>query len=125
MPLILSHIVVIIFLEKSINRLENLYLIVLEHDLSEYIYFWITCAIFEICQLTRKKNGKILILIQFFFFFFSFFISNPLMDRSSHLDLVAQPFYCKTAFWELKNSKRRFSCKIFNFFKFSRLFTAQ
>ena len=33
----------------------------------------------------EKKTGKVLILIQFL----PFFIRNPLMDRFSHLDLVA------------------------------------
>ena len=35
---------------------------------------------------TKKKNGRIQILTQFF----PLFIRNPLIDCSSHLDLVAQ-----------------------------------
>ena len=62
--------------------------------------------------VNTKKTAKNLILIQFKIFF----ISNELMDRYGHLDLVASPLYNITAFWGLKNFKWRFFCKIFHLY---------
>ena len=72
---------VIIFLEKNRWILENLYPMVLDHALSETMFTFSYHAPF----FKYGKRKKILILIQWFLFF----IRNPLMDRSSHLDLVA------------------------------------
>ena len=63
--------------------------------------------------VNTKKKRKNLILVQFF----SFFISNQLMDRYDHLDLVASQLYYTTAFWGLTNFKWRFFCKFFYFKK--------
>ena len=61
--------VVTIFQKTSMYRLENPYPMILEHAHFEYdVYFYITCAIFQIRRLVQKKNEKIMILDQFFIF---------------------------------------------------------
>ena len=67
------------------NRLENPYPRVLDHECSyriQYLFLAIVHHFLNIAVNPRKKTAEILISFEFFF------IKNPLMDRSSHFDLV-------------------------------------